>query len=550
MRMPDSVTLYGLAPYGTLTGNQLSDSLGAYPSLIGTLSWDSSSLIVGQIVDFSANHISGSEIYEGYILNNGVEDPVTSSGNSYTVFGYSGNANQTIYFLPYVFPTPTSEYSLTYTSFAEYGAYSGGALSNFHEAVTNATFELTSQSASVAVGDTVSFTITEGGQTLPESGATYEGYVAYDGADYPVLDDGGAYFLVGGGEATPTSVAPDAYSISMATPPPPPTDFFSAKFDSLASYFYDLNGSLSGYGGATSQGVYQLESPLPSVSVGDSVTFLLSVPGQATVPLTATYEGYVAVDGVDLPIITYEEPGELEPYYLILGGGANTSTHSTQSDYALNPACYLRGTLIATQSGEVPIETLAVGDGVVTASGLVRRIKWIGHRSYAGRFVAANPALHPIRLRAACLGAGLPRRDLLVSPEHAMVIDGLLIPAHCLVNGRSIVKEPATARLDYFHVELDSHDVLLAEGAASESFLDDDSRGLFHNAAEYATLHPDAPPPGEFCARRVNSGPELDTIRCRLGASSVQEVRLDAEGFHHIAIDRDVSVVRLVTDTG
>ena len=176
-------------------------------------------------------------------------------------------------------------------------------------------------------------------------------------------------------------------------------------------------------------------------------------------------------------------------------------------------ACYARGTLILTTRGEMPVEVLAIGDTVVTAGGAHRAIRWLGRRSYAGRFLAANPAVQPIRLRAGSLGGGVPRRDLLVSPKHAMFLDGLLAPAECLVNGRSIVRERGWARVDYFHVELGSHDVILAEGAASESFVDDGSRGMFHNGREVAVQTP-----GEvfYCARRVDSGYELDAIRRRL----------------------------------
>ncbi len=202
---------------------------------------------------------------------------------------------------------------------------------------------------------------------------------------------------------------------------------------------------------------------------------------------------------------------------------SDDSTYTVASGTALTAepadgnACYCGGTLILTVCGEVAVEDLAIGDTAVTWDGKRRPVKWIGRRSYAGRFLAANPNVQPIRFRAGSLGGSVPRRDLLVSPQHAMFLDGVLIPARCLVNGSTIVRD-RVERVDYFHVELDSHDVLLAEGAPSESFLDDDSRGMFHNAAEYAALYPDAPAPSGFCAPRVESGRQLEAIRQRLVA--------------------------------
>jgi hypothetical protein len=184
-----------------------------------------------------------------------------------------------------------------------------------------------------------------------------------------------------------------------------------------------------------------------------------------------------------------------------------------------NAACYCPGTLILTTSGEVPVEILAVGDTVVTASGQHRPIRWIGRRSYSGRFLAANPAVQPIRFRAGCLGRGLPRRDLVVSPNHAMFLDGVLVPSACLVNGVSIAVDRTMDTVQYVHVELDSHDVLLAEGAPAESFVDDDSRAMFRNAHEWAALHPgSAPAPAVYCAPRVDQGEVLQWIRHEIDA--------------------------------
>uniref|UniRef100_UPI003F9C21F4 Hint domain-containing protein n=1 Tax=Rhodoblastus sp. TaxID=1962975 RepID=UPI003F9C21F4 len=180
-------------------------------------------------------------------------------------------------------------------------------------------------------------------------------------------------------------------------------------------------------------------------------------------------------------------------------------------------ACYLEGTRILTENGEVAVEDLRIGDPVVTASGAPRPIVWIGTRAYSARFAGNNPDLLPIRFRAASLAEGVPARDLLVSPKHAMFLDGVLIPAEHLVNGATIVQEKPEDDFHYFHIELESHDVLIAEGALSESFVDDDSRSMFQNAHEYKKLYPEARRKEPvYCAPRVGDGFALDRVRRRL----------------------------------
>ena len=187
--------------------------------------------------------------------------------------------------------------------------------------------------------------------------------------------------------------------------------------------------------------------------------------------------------------------------------------------------CYCRGTLIRTSRGEMPVEVLAIGDSVVTASGARRPIRWIGRRAYSRRFLASNPGAQPVRIRAGALAEGVPRRDLLVSADHAMFLDGMLVPAGCLVNGTTILRDRGPERLEYYHVELETHDVILAEGAPSETFMDDDSRGLFHNAAEFTALYPQQASPAWFCAPRVEHGPELEALRRRLSGVGGQAMR-------------------------
>ncbi len=202
--------------------------------------------------------------------------------------------------------------------------------------------------------------------------------------------------------------------------------------------------------------------------------------------------------------------------YFHLNPDNGTGTAVTESTVA----CYLRGTLIETPDGEVAVEQLSIGDLVTTQSGPARPIKWIGKRGYAGRFALGNATVQPILFRANALDNGVPRRDLYVSPLHAMFIDDVLVPAEMLVNGASIIRCTDMEVVTYFHIEFDTHDVILAEGAAAESFVDCDSRGMFHNAAEFGRLYPDdRSQPWQFCAPRLDAASErLLAIRARLGA--------------------------------
>lgn len=234
-----------------------------------------------------------------------------------------------------------------------------------------------------------------------------------------------------------------------------------------------------------------------------------------TAPLTAPGQvdefssgGYTFVDG------DVTSPGGADFEIQMFG---NLNLQATDFVFSSAP-CYLAGTRILTQDGEVPVESLSIGDRVVTHDGHTAPIKWIGHRAYHPPFTAEPAAIRPIRFAAGCLSDGIPKRDLFVSPEHAMLIDGLLIPAALLVNGRTITQPEPPADIHYIHVELAAHDAILAEGAWSETFIDDDSRQLFDNAADYRRRHTDwSMPAALFCAPRITEGYQLEAIRQRLG---------------------------------
>jgi hypothetical protein len=160
----------------------------------------------------------------------------------------------------------------------------------------------------------------------------------------------------------------------------------------------------------------------------------------------------------------------------------------------LQSVCYAAGTRIMTATGERPVESLLSGDLVATLSGndiAQRPIRWIGRRRID---LAAHPRPHtvaPIRILRHALADGVPHTDLLVSPDHGILIGGKLICARQLVNGATIRQETGWKSVTYYHVELDAHAILLAEGAPAESYLDTGNRDFFSNAGVPIRLHPD-----------------------------------------------------------
>jgi hypothetical protein len=153
------------------------------------------------------------------------------------------------------------------------------------------------------------------------------------------------------------------------------------------------------------------------------------------------------------------------------------------------PVCFLEGTQIAMPDGARAIETLAIGDLVTTADGTTRPVRWIGRQTIVAVF--ADPLhAYPIRIARGALGGDLPVRDLFVSPDHAIFVDGLLVQASALVNGTTITRAPAPApRFTYFHVELADHALVLAEGVPAETFVDHVTRRRFDNFAAFEALY-------------------------------------------------------------
>jgi hypothetical protein len=135
--------------------------------------------------------------------------------------------------------------------------------------------------------------------------------------------------------------------------------------------------------------------------------------------------------------------------------------------------CFGRGTLILTAHGEVPIEDLAIGELVMTTSGALP-VRWVGRRTIRRNASASwHPSVMPIRVSRFAIDDQTPQRDLYLSQGHCLLIDGVLIPVKHLVNEGSIAFDDdakTSETIEYFCVELDTHQVIFAEGMAAETF--------------------------------------------------------------------------------
>jgi hypothetical protein len=182
-------------------------------------------------------------------------------------------------------------------------------------------------------------------------------------------------------------------------------------------------------------------------------------------------------------------------------------------------SCYAAGTRITTARGQVPVEQLRLGDRLITETGTVRPVRWLGHRRVDCRRHPRPHEVWPIRVQAHAFAPQRPVRDLLLSPDHAVKADGVLIPVRYLVNGATVaqVKVP---HICYWHVELDRHDVILADGLAAESYLDTGNRAAFEDNG-VLHLHPDFARRAwaeRGCAPLVLDGPLLARVHARLRA--------------------------------
>jgi hypothetical protein len=192
------------------------------------------------------------------------------------------------------------------------------------------------------------------------------------------------------------------------------------------------------------------------------------------------------------------------------------TTTPNNTTISLSPPCFAEGTRILTETGETRVEDLKLGDHLILANGEICPITWIGKRRIGLTRHPRPETVQPIRIAAGALADGLPARDLILSPDHALYLENHLIPAKALLNGHSIAQLNRLS-ISYYHIEVTHHAVLLAEGTPAETYLETGNRQAFENSSEAAIiLHPDfaqTQRETEGCAPFAEAGPIVERVR-------------------------------------
>jgi len=211
--------------------------------------------------------------------------------------------------------------------------------------------------------------------------------------------------------------------------------------------------------------------------------------------------------------------------------------------------CFLRGTRILTGKGELPVEDISVGDFVMSERGTLLPIKWIGRRRFKKDAASNWPkGFMPVRVSRHALDGRTPHTDLYLSPSHCLFIDDVLIPVMRLINGVSIAQAvpDGMQEIEYFHIELETHEVVFAEGAAVETLLVSD-REQFDNFVEYERLYgkSNRQPMTPYAPIVCYNGRRSEFIaKLRRAASTVVDTRNPIQ----VAFDRIAARAREVVD--
>jgi len=380
---------------------------------------------------------------------------------------------------------------------ANYGVYlGGGTLTN----QPGGTF------ASNAIGVLLDSagTIINGGTIDAGSSLSVAVQLAYGGSSSLIVDPGAAFYgQVAGGNGVIELAAGGAGTLS---------GFDGTSITNFASLQFETGADWTIFGDSSTDGLGTIV--MGGFSVGDTIDL---TDFAATSVAFASNQLVLTAAGGATDTLNMTGSFASADFSYIGDGGSGT-------DITVTATCYAAGTRICTTRGEVAVEHLREGDLVLTVSGRTQPISWIGHRHVNFQSHPNRQRILPVRIAAHAFGQGMPERDLLLSPDHAVFVEDVLIPIRHLINGGSIAQIECDT-ITYYHIELPRHDVLLADGMPAESYLEAGARGAFANVDGVIQLHPDFEPPrdhyamlweAEAYAPLVVAGEQLDRARCKL----------------------------------
>ena len=191
-------------------------------------------------------------------------------------------------------------------------------------------------------------------------------------------------------------------------------------------------------------------------------------------PAYSTVEGLAFIDQIPPKDVPLEVIGTAE------GPGDFGQDPVPVEDIAA-PPCFTPGTMIRTPDGPKAVETLQVGDLVNTFDRGPQPLRWIGSTKVGPFRMAMSPAFRPIRIHKSAFGAGQPKRDMLVSPQHRVLVEGwkaallygdvqVLVAAVHLLDGRKVTQAWDTTQTTYLHLQFDHHELIWSDGLLTESF--------------------------------------------------------------------------------
>jgi collagen type I/II/III/V/XI/XXIV/XXVII alpha len=314
--------------------------------------------------------------------------------------------------------------------------------------------------------------------------------------------------------------ATETATLTLALPGPTATVAAAPSVtDSMSLAAYDGTQDFYGASGRLDQGLTATANgSLELYLSADLAAFTGS--GTITLPLSAV--GVSNLTG----------PGNLLTELLDQAGASvsisYTYTPATETtDLTSTTSCFAAGTRIATERGDMTVEALRPGDRIRCVLGETAEAIWIGHRRLDCTRHPKPATVWPVRVCAGAFADGVPKRDLLLSPDHAVFLDDVLIPVKHLINGTTVSQQRCDT-VTYYHVELARHDVLLAEGLPTESYLDTGDRANFANAGKVVALHPRLAAcvrEGLGCAKLCVTGREVTAARAHLAARAKRRGR-------------------------